>query len=163
MPQLDPTTFATQLFWLLVTFSLLYLVVSKVILPRISGVLQNRQDRMDDDLEKAEKLKSDAEAVLSAYEKTIAEGRSKAQAIIREEADKMAAEAAARQDAMSEKLKAQTAEAESRIDTARQEALANIRVVAAEVAKAASEQLIGGDVSESEAQAAVTAVAKDQN
>lgn len=163
MPQLDPTTFATQLFWLLVTFSLLYLVVWKVILPRISGVLQERQERIDDDLEKAEKLKSDAEAVLSAYEKTIAEGRASAQVIIREEADKLAAEATERQAALGEKLKAQTRDAEARIDAARSEALANIRSVAADVAKAASERLVGGEVSESDAEAAVASVAEDQN
>lgn len=163
MPQLDASTFATQLFWLFVTFTLLYLVVWKVILPRISGVLQERQERIDDDLEKAEKLKSDAEAVLHAYEKTIAEGRSSAQAIIREETDKLAAEAADRQSALTEKLKAQTRDAEARIEAAQSQALTNIRSVAADVAKAAAERLMGGEISENESEAAVASVAEDKN
>ena len=83
MPQLDPSTFAPQLFWLLVTFVLLYLAMWKIALPKIGSILQDRQERIDDDLEKAEKLKQDAEAVREAYEKTVAEGRNKAQETIR--------------------------------------------------------------------------------
>ena len=60
MPQLDPSTFATQLVWLIITFLILYLILWKSALPRIASILQDRQERIDNDLEKAEKLKKEA-------------------------------------------------------------------------------------------------------
>ncbi|MBK19856.1 MAG: F0F1 ATP synthase subunit B' [Rhodospirillaceae bacterium] len=158
MPQLDPTTFAPQLFWLLVTFVLLYLVMWKIILPKIGGVLQDRQERIDDDLEKAEQLRKEAEAVKEAYEQTVAEGRSKAQETIRAAGEKIAADAAEQHAALTEKLAAQTSDAEARIVAAKEEALKNIRTVATEVTQAAAGRLIGREVSDSEAEAAVGAV-----
>ena len=69
MPQLDPTTFAPQLFWLVVTFVLLYLVMWKLVIPKIGEILQDRQIRIDNDLDKADHLKIEAEAAREAYEK----------------------------------------------------------------------------------------------
>ena len=86
MPQLDTSTFLPQLFWLAICFIALYFIMWKLVMPRIASVLQDRQERIDDDLEKAEKLRNDAAAVLETYEKTVAEGRSRAQAILREAA-----------------------------------------------------------------------------
>ena len=66
MPQLDPSTFATQLFWLFLTFTALFLIAWKVALPRMTEVLNTRQERIEGDLEKAETLKAEAEEVLAA-------------------------------------------------------------------------------------------------
>ncbi|NKB22268.1 MAG: F0F1 ATP synthase subunit B' [Alphaproteobacteria bacterium] len=162
MPQLDPSTFAPQLFWLVVTFVLLYLAMWKIALPKIGSILQDRQERIDDDLEKAEKLKQDAEAVREAYEKTVAEGRNKAQDTIRAASEKMAAEAASQHAALTEKLNAQTAEAEARIDAAKEQALANIRTVATDVTQAAAGKLIGREISEADAEKAVASVLDEE-
>ena len=162
MPQLDPSTFAPQLFWLLVTFVLLYLAMWKIALPKIGSILQDRQERIDDDLEKAEKLKQDAEAVREAYEKTVAEGRNKAQETIRSASGKMAAEAAAQHATLTEKLNAQTTEAETRIKAAKEQALANIRTVATEVTQAAASKLIGRDISEADAEKAVASILDEE-
>ena len=94
MPQLDAATFLPQLFWLVVTFAILYLLMWRVVLPRIADLLQERQERMDDDLQKAEALKNEGAKVLAAYEKAMAEGREQAQATIREAMDRASASAA---------------------------------------------------------------------
>ena len=95
MPQLDVTTYASQLFWLLLTFVPLYLVITKVALPRIGEVLEARQDKIDDDLKKAAARKEEAEAVMSEYEALQADAHAKAQALLRETQEAMKAEAAA--------------------------------------------------------------------
>ncbi len=155
MPQLDPSTFLTQLFWLVVTFVILYLLMWRVALPRIADLLQTRQERIDDDLERAEKLRNDAAQALEAYDRAIAEGRANAQAVLRRAAETSAAEAAARGDELAQRLARETEAAERRINAARDEALGNVQAVAVEVAQAAAARLIGAEVSESEAEGAV--------
>ena len=93
MPQFDPATFTPQIFWLLVTFGALFLVLWRVALPKISDALEARQDKIDDDLEKAAALKQEAQGVLEEYEAAAAEGQAKAQALIREAQAAMAREA----------------------------------------------------------------------
>ncbi|MFT5439443.1 MAG: F-type H+-transporting ATPase subunit b [Alphaproteobacteria bacterium] len=155
MPQLDPTYFPTQLFWLVICFVILYLVMWKIALPRIADVLRERQERVDDDLEKAESLKADAQQVLETYQKTMADGRNEAQSILRTAKEKISADGAARLTELSERLATETANAEARIAEAQQEALANIRGVAVETAQAAATRLIGREVSSADADSAV--------
>lgn len=162
MPQLDPSTFAPQLFWLLITFGVLYLVMWKVALPRVADLLQERQERIDDDLERAQKLRDDAEAVLESYEKTIAEGRAKAQEILRDATISMAKDSDAQHAELTGKLASQTDEAEARINEARDRALEDIRSVAAQTAQAAAGRLIGADVPDDEAERAVAAALEEQ-
>ena len=158
MPQLDASTFATQLIWLAITFIFLYVVMWKIVIPRVADVLQDRQERVDGDLEKAEALRNEAAGVLEAYEKNVADGRSQAQAILREAADLNDKAAADRQAALGEQLAEQTAAAEARINAAREEALANIRTVAAETAQAAALRLSGASVTRDEAEEAVASI-----
>lgn len=162
MPQLDPAFFATQVFWLAICFIVLYVLMWKLALPRIGTILSDRQARIDDDLQKAEKLRSDAAEVLAAYERAVAKGRDQAQAILRETAEKLARESAERQAALAETLKRQTDEAERRIDGARRDALANVRAVAAEAAQAAAAKLTGADVAHADAERAVQRVMKER-
>ena len=157
MPQFDPTYFPTQIFWLALTFLALYVLMVRVALPRITDVLDMRRDRVDHDLEAAEKMKSEAEQVLAAYEKAMADARSQAHALLRRADEEIAAKASARQAALAKTLAERTKAAESRIDSARQAALADIRQVAAAAAQAATERLIGVSV---DAAAAASAVDK---
>ena len=155
MPQLDPAFFATQVFWLAICFIALYVLMSKVALPRIGTILSDRQARVDNDLQKAEKLRNDAADVLAAYERAVAQGRDRAQTILRETGEKLARESAERQAALAATLKRQTEEAERRIDGARREALAGVRAVAAEAAQAAAAKLTGADIARTDAERAV--------
>lgn len=155
MPQLDPTFFATQVFWLAICFMVLVFLMWKIALPRVSDILTQRQERIDDDLQKAEKLRNDAAEVLATYERAVADGRARAQTILRETGERLAKESAEQQAALAETLKRQTEEAERRIDGARRDALANVRVVAAEAAQAAAAKLIGADIARADAERAV--------
>lgn len=161
LPQLDPSTFATQIFWLAVTFIALYLLMSRVALPRVRDVLEERERRITDDLEKAQRLKDEAEAVLAEYEKALADARASAQALFAKAAEQANAEAAKRQQEMSQKLAKQLETAESRVQAAKAEALDNIRQVATDVARDAAARLIGSDVGEDDAAKAVSAAMKD--
>src|SRR6202167_2734139 len=97
MPQLDLATFPPQLVWLLITFAALYAVMSWVGLPRVRGILAARKGRIDGDLEKAAQMKSEAEAVIAAYEKALAEARTQAQITLRETTEALNAQSAERQ------------------------------------------------------------------
>lgn len=161
LPQLDPSSFATQIFWLAVTFIVLYLLMSRVALPRVRDVLEERERRITDDLEKAQRLKDESEAVLAEYEKALADARANAQAMFAEAAEQANAEVAKRQQDVSQKLAKQLEKAESRVRVAKAEALDNIRQVAIEVAQDAAARLIGGDIAEGDAATAVAAAMKD--
>jgi len=156
MPQLEQIyTYASQVFWLVVTFGLLYLVLWRSALPKVADLLHERQERIDGDLERAERLKEEAETVLKSYEATIAEARAEAHAALRDAADRIARQSEERHTALGQKLAKDTGDAEARIARAREEALSNIRAVSAEVAQAATARLVGLDVSEGDAEAAV--------
>lgn len=163
MPQLDPTIFPTQLFWLALTFIPLYLIMWKVALPRVASALESRRDRIDSDLEKAAALKAEAEAALADYEKTIAEATEKAQATIRETAQQVADDAAKKREELASKLDAQVVEAEQRIAAEQASAFESINSMAVELVQAASSRLVDTDVSEDEAKAAISAVTQGVN
>ena len=162
MPQLDPSSFVSQLFWLALCFVVLYFLMWRIALPKVADVLQERQERIDDDLQRAEAIKQDAVEVLAAYEKTIADGQLKAQEKLRAATERMAADSAERHAKFTEKLAAEAEAAERRIDSAREAALANVRNAAVEVVQAAVTRLIDVEVSDDEAEKAVAASVKER-
>ena len=84
MPQLDPSSFPSQLFWLAVSFSLMCYIMARMVLPRIASTLQTRQDKISGDLDAAEKLREEAEQLEQEYERSLIDNRHKANAIITE-------------------------------------------------------------------------------
>jgi len=161
MPQLNPDSFASQIFWLALTFILFFLIAWRVALPKIGRVLEDRRERIDRDVSKAQDVRNEAEAVLAEYEKLSAEGRASAQVVLREANEVAAAEAAAEHEKLGRRLADDIAKAERRIDEARKSALEGVGDVAAEIAQAAAAKLIGLDVSKSDADGAVSRAAKD--
>lgn len=157
MPQLDPEFFGPQLVWLTITFAALYLVMARLVLPKIAGVLEARQDRIADDLDEAEKSRKDSENVLAEYEAALAEARDKAHALSAETHAKVAAEAEHRKAELDGRLATQAQEANARIQDARDAALKNVRDVSVETAKVAVEKLIGLTAADDVVQAAVNA------
>lgn len=157
MPQFDPHFFATQLFWLFVTFVLLYVLLSRLSMPKIGAVLEERQRRIDDNLEKAAKLKAEAEAAIAAYEKALAESRAKAHDILKANADEISRQAESRARSLGERLASEIKAGEARINEAKGKALAEIEGLAVEVAQAAVRKLTGLESDAAQAAAAVAA------
>jgi len=143
MPQLEVSTFVPQLFWLAITFVALYLLMKSIGLPRVGGAIEARRRRIDDDLARAAQLKSEAEAVLTAHQETLAKARGEAQAAVKETTDRMAAEVAERQRQLSESLAHQIADAERQIAAAKDRALSEMPAVVAEVARSVTEKVTG--------------------
>lgn len=162
MPQLDVTTYAPQIVWLVITFLAMYFLMAKVALPRIAEVLEERQTRIDDNLAKAAALKKEAEEAAAAYESALAKARSKAQDEVKVVIDQANAAQAKAQEDLAAKLDKKLAEAEARIAEAKDKALANITEVSADVAKATVEKLSGVSVDDAAVSAAV-AKAMEQN
>ncbi len=155
MPQLVIPDYAPQIFWLVVTFVVLLTLMWSFALPRVGRVLEQRQRHIDDDLSEAEKFKQGAEEAIKAYEASLSEARSEAHKLLAEtqaKLDQQAAEQRARLDA---ELADKQAEAEASIREARQQALSSVREVAAEVARAATDRLIGVEPSQDAANAAL--------
>lgn len=157
MPQLDPSNYAGQIFWLVITFVALYWVLVRLALPRVADVLEARQRKIDDDLDRAAAARGEAEGVLAAYDKRLAESAAEAQGLLRQASEEMAAEAAERHETLAAKLAGDVKAAEARILEAKTAAVRNIGEVAAEVAQSAARRLIGVEIDGKAAGAAVKA------
>ncbi len=155
MPQLDVSTFAPQLVWLAISFIALYLLMSRLGLPRVDAIIEARRKRLDDDLARAAAMKAEAESVIAAYQRTLAEARAQAQAAIKERTDRFAAEAALRQRQLAEALAEQTRAAEREIGAAKERAFTEIRNVAVDVARSVTEKLTGSAADETKLAPAV--------
>ncbi|HJM48860.1 MAG TPA: F0F1 ATP synthase subunit B' [Alphaproteobacteria bacterium] len=155
MPQLVVSDFSSQLIWLVITFVVLYLILWRVALPRIAEVMDERQRRITDGLEEAERLKAEAETAIQEYETALAQARAKAHDTATLARDRAAREVQARRAALQAELATEMAAAEARIAESRQAALANLRDVAIETAQAVTARLIGAEPSAAAAAAAV--------
>jgi len=158
MPQFDLSTAPSQIFWLVVIFVLFYLVLWRLVLPRMNQVMETRQQKIDDDLARAERLRNDAAAVLADYEKTLAGARGEAARLMKEASEAAAQEQAERLAAFNAELAARTAEAEDRIAWAVTEAESSLRSIAIDAAGQVSAKLLGHEVPRDEVEAAITAV-----
>src|SRR6201986_4884419 len=118
-PPVDSSTFASQLVSLVVFFVALYLIVSRIALPRVGAVIDARQNRIEGDLAEAQKLKDASDAALKAYEADLAAARSKAQAIGTETREKLNAASETERRSLEDKLAAKLAEAEKTIAATR--------------------------------------------
>ncbi len=142
-PPFDAQSFPSQLFWLALTFVVLYLLMSRVALPRIGSILEDRRRHIDDDLAQAQRLKGESDAAIAAHERALAEARARAIALAAETRERAAAAAAARRKEVDAGLNARIAEAEKTIAATRAAAMANVRGIASEAAAAIVERLTG--------------------
>ena len=151
LPQLDIATWPSQLFWLLVSFGLGYLIMAKLVTPRIGAVLEERHKTLDGDLEKARNASADAAKVRADYENDLEKARSEAA----EYAKRAAAEAAKKADVAHAKtvqrLANKVAKAENKLAEARSSAMENLDDVAAEAAVNAVAALAGIKTTSAEA------------
>ena len=142
-PPFESSTFASQLVSLAIAFVALYLIVSRFALPRVGGVIEARQNKIDGDLGEAQKLKDQSDAALKAYESELAAARSRAQSISNETREKLSAQSEAERKALEEQLAKKLAEAEKTIASTRTTAMSNVRGIAADAAGTIVQQLTG--------------------
>lgn len=157
-PPFDVSTFPSQLFWLAITFGLLYWLMSKIALPRVSEILEARKARIESDLAQASKAQTDADGASAAYDKTLADAKAGAQATARQMGDKIAAESEARRAALESELNKKLAEAEARIAQTKAAAMGNVASIAGEVTGSIVQQLTGKPADPEAVKAAVAAL-----
>ena len=142
-PPFQKDTFASQLVSLAIAFVALYLIVSRIALPRVGSVIDARQSKIDGDLSAAQKYKDESDAALNAYEAELASARSRAQAIGNETREKLNAQSEAERKTLEERLAHKLADAEKTIAATRTSAMSNVRSIAADAAGAIVQQLTG--------------------
>jgi F-type H+-transporting ATPase subunit b len=159
-PPFQSQTFASQLVWLAIAFVLLYVLMSKLALPRVASIIEDRQKHIADDLAEAERLKQQSDAAVAAYEKALADARARAQTIANETRATQQAKADATRKTLEDGLNAKLADAEKSIAATKQAAMANVRAIAEDAARAIIERLIGSAPSDKAVAEAVAAALK---
>jgi F0F1-type ATP synthase, subunit b len=142
-PPFKTETYAGQILWLTITFVTLYVLLSKLVLPRLSGIIENRRTTIAGDLDEAAAMKTRAEEAGIAYEKALSEAKARAQALAQEARSKVSAETDAKRKALEADLGQRLAESEAIIARKKTEAMANVRGIAVETASAIVERLTG--------------------
>jgi F-type H+-transporting ATPase subunit b len=142
-PPFQTSTFASQLVSLAIAFVALYLIVSRIALPRVGGVLDKRQNTIDGNLAEAQRLKDESDGALKAYESELAAARSRAHAIGAETREKLNAASEAQRKTLEERLALKLAEAEKTIASTREGAMRTVRGIATDAAAAIVQRLTG--------------------
>ena len=159
-PPFNRETFPSQLFWLAICFVLLYLITARLVQPRLAGIIGSRKSRVSGDLAEASRLRAESEQAIAAYEKALAEARTRAQTITGEMRDKLQAEADKARKALDDQLNAKLVEAEKTIAATKTAAMTNVRGIATEAAAAIVTRLTGVTAPDSTVTAAVDAALK---
>jgi F-type H+-transporting ATPase subunit b len=159
-PPFQAQYFPSQLLWLAVSFVLLYMLMSRVALPRIGSIIADRSKRIADDLKAAEGFRAQSDAANATYEKALADARARAQSIASTTREEQAALAAETNKRLEAQLNARLAAAEQSIATTRTAAMGNVGTIAADTASAIVERLIGKAPAEHEVTAALGDVLK---
>ena len=162
-PPFDATTFASQLLWFAITFVVFYYLMAKVALPRIGGILEGRRDRIAADLDQAEGLKSESEQAAAAYEKALADARSKASAIAGTARDAAKGKTDQQRKDVEADLGRQLAAAEARIADIKSKALAEVGAIAGDTTDALVKALGGVEATAKEVSDAVASALAERN
>lgn len=154
LPQFDKTQWAGQIIWLVIIFAVLYVVLAKVLLPKVGKTIDAREGKIAGDIADARRLKDEAEAQAAAAAAEMAEARSKAHKVASDAKAKSAAKSAERQAEEEAKLNERLTVAEAEIRSARDQAMGNVKTIAVETAQAIVERLTGDKVTKTEVNAA---------
>ncbi|HCL64309.1 MAG TPA: ATP F0F1 synthase subunit B' [Rhizobium sp.] len=161
-PPFDQTTYPSQLLWLVITFGLFYMLMQKVIVPRVGGILESRHDRIAQDLDEAARLKSEADAAIETYERELSAAKAKAGQIASAARDSAKAKADAERAAVEAELTEKVAKAEARIADIKAKAFAEVDTIASDTVTAIVEKLIGTKVTKTDVKSAVGSVTAKQ-
>jgi F-type H+-transporting ATPase subunit b len=155
MPQLDPKYWISQAFWLILIFTLLYLVLSKIFIPKIKDSIDERENKIKDDLDEAQELKNLAEQKLKEYELSIEEAKKEMQKIIFESKNKLNSEIQSKKKVFDKEIEIEIKNAEKEIEILKKNSLKNISAISEEIASKVIEQISGEPMNQSSIKAAI--------
>jgi len=162
MPQLNPEFWASQIFWLILTFSSLYLIIWKVFLPKITLSIENRKSRVVNDLDEAQKLKENAEKKLREYNKIIEDTKKEAKKIIEDNKKKLENDIKSKKQKFNEEIEKELMSVEKEIKSLKKLSISSINKIAAEVSSEVIKQLVGTSVNMSNVSAIVEDISKKE-
>jgi F-type H+-transporting ATPase subunit b len=145
-PPLDTKTFPSQIFWLVIFFGALYLLMSRIVLPRIGSILENRRNRIEGDLARASALKEETEAALNSYQKALADARGNASDIAKTTREAVNADVSKQQASLNATLIAKATDAETKIAKSKATAMAAVSDIASDTASEIVAAFTGGKV-----------------
>ncbi len=145
-PPLDSKTFPSQLFWLVIFFAALYLLMSRMVLPRIAAILEARKNQIDGDLARASALKDETEKTLQSYQKALSDARGNATDIAKTTRDKVDGDVNAKRAALDATLAEKVASAEAAVAKSKAKAMESVHDIASDTAAEIVASLTGGKV-----------------
>ena len=155
MPQLNPEFWISQIFWLTITFGILYVILSKLILPKISTNLEIRKSQILDNIEAAEKLREESELKITEYEITVQNSKNEAKNYFQQARGKLLKDISLKKDTLDKELNEEIKKAETEIQELRDKAPEKINKIAVETSAVLLQQLIGAEVNGSSISAIV--------
>jgi len=155
MPQLDPTYWASQGFWLILIFTLLYLALSKLFIPKIKNSIDDRENRIKDDLDEAQKLKEVAEEKLKEYEISIENAKKDVQKILFESKNKLNSDIQNKKKTFEKEIETEIENAEKEIESFKKDSLESISKISEEITSKIIENISGEPMNQSSVKATV--------
>ena len=160
MPQLDPKYWASQAFWLILVFTILYISVAKFYLPKIKNNLDNRENRIKDDLDDANKFKELSETKLKDYEKILEEAKKEGIKIQIESKDLLDKDIRAKKDAIEKEIEKEILKAQKEINDLKRDSISDIQKISENIASNIIETISGDKLNESTIRAVVEDISK---
>ena len=160
MPQLDPEFWISQIFWLTLTFGILYVVLSKLILPKISANLELRKSQIQENIEAAEKQREDSEAKLKEYDEVVLKSKLEAKNIFKDAREKALKDINSKKEILDEQINEEIKKAEQEIEFLRKSATEKINRIAIDTSSDLIKKLIGTEINSSSISAIVDDLSK---
>ena len=160
MPQLDPTYWASQAFWLILTFTVLYISIAKLYLPKIKNNLDDRENKIKDDLDAANKFKDLSELKLREYEKILENSKKEVIKIHLESKHKLDKDIQTKKDVMDKEIETEITQAQQEINELKKNSILDIQNISKDLASNIIENISGDKLNESSIKATVAEVAK---
>ena len=160
MPQLNPEFWAAQIFWLVLIFAALYIAISKIFLPRIINVIENRKLKIVSDIDEAQKLKESAENKLKEYNQVIENSKKEALKLMSDSKKQVDIDLEQKRQKFSEEIEKEIINAEKEIESLKKNSLLNINKIALEITNELLQKIMGTNLNMSSVSAAVEEASK---
>jgi F-type H+-transporting ATPase subunit b len=160
MPQLDPTYWASQAFWLILVFTILYISIAKFYLPKIKNNLDNRENKIKEDLEAANKFKEESELKSKEYEKTLENSKKEVNKILLESKNKLDKDIQAKKSDIDREIENEITKAQKEIAELKKNSILDIQCISKDLASNIIENISGDKLNESSITSAVEDISK---